>query len=280
MVKRRLFQGAVTLSVLGVAVAAWSFFIEPNRLRANEVTIALPRWPATLSGLKVAVISDLHVGAPFVDAEKVQQVRARIDEWHPDLVLLAGDLVVGHEPGATVLSPEAAAEPLRGWHAPLGVFAVLGNHDWWTDGPRVAAALEDVGVRVLANSSVAVDSARGRFWLTGLEDVWTRKTDASAALSMVTDDAPVIAFTHNPDVFPGLPARFAIVVAGHTHGGQVRLPLIGAPVVPSKYEQRYAAGVVVEEGRTLFVTTGIGTSIMPVRLGVVPEVALLTLVAR
>lgn len=277
---KRLLRVIAAVVLLGFAVLGWAFFVEPNRLRGNEVTLPLSRWPSALSGLKVAVVSDLHVGAPFVDADKLDRLWSVIDAWHPDLVLIAGDLVVGHEPGSKVLAPEAAAAPLERWHAPLGVWAVLGNHDWWTDGPAVTAALEAVGVRVLANGAAPLDDARGRFWLAGLEDVWTRKPDAARALAEVTDDAPVLAFTHNPDIFPELPARFAVVFAGHTHGGQVRLPLVGAPVVPSKYKQRYAAGVVEEDGRTLFVTTGVGTSIMPIRLGVVPEVALVTLVAR
>lgn len=278
--KRRVVRLLVVLAGVGLSLGVWGFFIEPARLVATEATLALPGWPARLSGLRVALVSDLHVGAPFVDAASMARLGARIDAWQPDLVLIAGDLLVGHEVAAHPLGPVEAAQPLRGWSAPLGVWAVLGNHDWWVDGPGTTRALEAVGVRVLENEARPIDSSRGRFWLAGLADAWTRKTDADRALSFVTDDAPVLAFTHNPDIFPTLPARFCAVFAGHTHGGQVRLPLIGAPVVPSEFGQRYAAGLVIEGGRRLFVTTGVGTSVLPVRFGVPPEVALLTLVAE
>lgn len=271
------------LKIIGAAFAAgaltlaWAVFVEPGRLVERHETLFLPSWPRELSGLKVAVVSDLHVGAPFMDERKMLDLRARIDAWRPDVVLIAGDLMVGHEPGARQVGPAEAAATLKGWTAPAGVWAVLGNHDWWTDGPGVTRALTENGVRVLSNQAVALDTSKGRLWLAGLDDAWTKKTDAAAALAQVTDDRPVVAFTHNPDVFPSMPARFSVVFAGHTHGGQVRLPLIGAPIVPSEYEQRYARGHVVEQGRHLFVTSGVGTSIFPIRLGVVPEVALVTL---
>lgn len=277
-VKRRAVRVFMGVFAVGLLLGAWAFIVEPSRLVTTEATLALPSWPATLSGFKVALVSDLHIGAPFVDATTIAAVRARVDAWNPDVILIAGDVLVGHEPGAKAVAPVDAAAMLRGWTAPSGVWAVLGNHDWWLDGEGTTRALEAGGIRVLENESVALDTPRGRVWLAGLADAWTRKTDAARALSFVTDGAPVLAFTHNPDVFPTMPARFSIVFAGHTHGGQVRLPLIGRPVVPSEYGQRYAAGLKVEDGRRLFVTTGIGTSVLPVRFGVPPEVALLTLV--
>jgi predicted MPP superfamily phosphohydrolase len=280
-VKRRLVRVLLTVLAVGLGLAGWAFFVEPGRLVTREETLLVPGWPPQLSGLKVALLSDLHVGAPFVDAAKVHEARRRVDAWRPDLVLLAGDVLVGRDaPGAKPLSPAEAVAPLTGWDAPLGVWAVLGNHDWWVDGEATTRALQAAGMRVLENEAVPLETGRGRVWVAGLADAWTRKTDAQRALSFVTDDAPVLAFTHNPDVFPDMPARFSVVFAGHTHGGQVRLPLLGAPIVPSEFGQRYAAGAVLEDGRLLFVTSGVGTSILPVRLGVPPEVALLTLVAK
>lgn len=278
-VRRTLLRGVIVVLALGLVLGLWAFFIEPSRLEVVEVTVTPRTWPRAQSGLKVAVVSDLHIGAPFVDAKAITRMRETIDAWRPDLVLIAGDLLVGHEPGATFVPPDDAAAMLKGWSAPLGVWAVLGNHDWWVDGEGTTRALEANGVRVLENQAVPLDARGGRVWLAGLADVWTRKTDAAKALAQVTDEAPVIAFTHNPDVFPEMPPRFDVVFAGHTHGGQVKLPVVGALVVPSKYKQRYARGVVVEDGRTLFVTSGVGTSVMPVRFRVPPEVALVTLTA-
>ncbi|MCU0700666.1 MAG: metallophosphoesterase [Myxococcaceae bacterium] len=267
----------VALATLGLGT--WALVLEPSRLVVRRHTLSLPGWPRSVAPLSVALVSDLHVGAPFVDAAAIARLRATIDELRPDVILLAGDLVVGHEPLATELSPAEAAATLTGWTAPLGVYAVLGNHDWWTDGEATTQALTDAGVRVLENEAVRLERAGGAVYVVGLADAWTRTPDAARALAGVPDGVPVIAFTHNPDVFPELPARFSVVLAGHTHGGQVALPLLGRPVVPSKYRQRYAVGHVVEDDRHLFVTTGVGTSVFPVRFGVPPEVVLLTLTA-
>ena len=137
------------------------------------------------------------------------------------------------------------------------------------------------GIRVLENTAARVDTPAGPVWVAGVSDLWTGQPDLSAALSAVKEERQlVILLTHNPDVFPKVPAPVHLTLAGHTHGGQVRLPLVGAPVVPSAYGQRYAAGLVVEGGRSLFVTSGVGTSILPVRFGVPPEVAVLVLRGR
>jgi hypothetical protein len=262
---------------VGALLAAWAFVVEPGRLVVRRQTLELPGWPADVAPLTVALVSDLHVGAPFVDADAIARLRAEVDAQKPDVVLLAGDLLVGNEPLAQQVSPDEAASTLTGWTAPLGVYAVLGNHDWWVDGPGTTRALERAGLRVLENEAVRLERDGGAVYVAGLADVWTRTPDADAALAGVPERAPVVAFTHNPDVFPDLPARFVVVLAGHTHGGQVALPLVGRPVVPSKFKQRYAEGHVIEEGRHLFVTTGVGTSVLPVRFGVPPEVVVLTL---
>ena len=162
----------------------------------------------------------------------------------------------------------------------LGVFAVLGNHDWWFDAPRMRRALETAGIPVLEDQSRLLERDACRFWLAGISDFWEGRHDVVRALAAVPAAAPVVAFTHNPDVFPDVPARVLLTIAAHTHGGQVALPLIGRPIVPSRYGQRYAIGHIVEDGRHLFVSSGIGTSVIPVRFRVPPEVSLLTLHAN
>jgi hypothetical protein len=118
---------------------------------------------------------------------------------------------------------------------------------------------------------------RRRFWIAGVADLWTRPVNIPRALSGVPAEEPVLLLTHNPDVFPDVPARVALTLAGHTHGGQVALPFVGRPILPSRYGQRYAYGLVVEEGRALFVSPGIGTSLLPVRFRVPPEISIVTL---
>ena len=149
--------------------------------------------------------------------------------------------------------------------------------DWWFDGPRVKGAFQTAGIKILENQPVRLNSNGRKFRLIGLADHIERKPDPGPGLADAGKDEPAIALIHEPDYFPMIPDRIALTLAGHTHGGQVRLPWIGAPVVPSRYGQRYARGLIKEGNRQLFVTSGVGTSIIPVRFGVPPEYALLTL---
>ncbi len=137
-------------------------------------------------------------------------------------------------------------------------------------------ALESAGIPVLDDTSVQVGSGSCQLWLAGISDFWEGPHDVRGALGTVPPDATVLALTHNPDVFPEIPSRVALTIAGHTHGGQVYIPFIGRPVVPSEYGERYAIGHIVEEGRHFFVSPGLGTSILPVRFLVPPELSILT----
>ena len=268
---------ACVLALLLVLLAAWAFLVEPNRLVFREETIQLPNWPAGLENLKIAVLSDLHVGSPYIDADKLNYIVMQVNAARPDLVVLLGDYVIQEVVGGKFVEPEVFAQMLKNLRAPLGVFAVLGNHDWWYDGRRVRRALEGAGIRVLDDEVARVERNGEAVWLAGLADAWTNQTDIKGTLARVTDESPVIVLTHNPDLFPKIPPRVALTLAGHTHGGQVYLPFAGRLKVPSEFGQRYAAGHVVEDGRHLFVTTGIGTSIIPVRFLVPPEVVFLSL---
>lgn len=282
--KRRIvLVTALVLLVSFVSAVIYGFFIEPDRLVVREETIQIKGWPAGASGLKIAVLSDLHVGSPYIDAAKVQLVVSKVNAAQPDLIVLLGDFVAADSDkktsvrGGTIVEPEIIAENLKGLRAPLGVFAVLGNHDWWYDGERVKIALESAGIRVLENDVARIERNGQGIWLAGLGDLWEGQPDIEGTLRKMTDASPVIALTHNPDLFPRLPASVPLMVAGHTHGGQVNLPLLGALKVPSKFGQRYAAGHIVENSHHLFVTTGIGTSIIPVRFRVPPEIVMLTI---
>jgi hypothetical protein len=268
---------AVVLAA-GAALALWGFVFEPDRITVRRVELTLPAGASpALNGLRVALVADVHAGAPHIKEEKLGRLVEAVNAERPDLVLLLGDYVIQGVRGGEFMEPEKVAESLSGLRAPLGIYAVLGNHDWWFDGSRVGRALQSAGVRVLEDEAARVERGEGGFWLVGLADLWTREPDVDSALARVADDAPVILFTHNPDIFPQVPPRVALTVAGHTHGGQVNLPLFGRPVVPSRFGQRYADGLVVEGGRHLFVTSGVGTSIIPVRFRVPPEIAVLTL---
>lgn len=273
--RKRLRIVFISVIVFGLGLAIWGFFIEPNRLVTHYETLQIELWPADLSGLKIAVLADIHAGGKFIDERKLRLIVERTNELHPDLIVILGDYISGNREHHG-MDPEVFAPILKDLRAPLGVYSVLGNHDWWFDGERVRRALEANGIKNLENDVVRID-VRGRpLWLLGLADLWTRMPRVEPEISRVPEGETIIALAHNPDVFSQLPARVPLFLAGHTHGGQVRLPLIGTLVHTSDFGDRYEAGHVFENGHHLFVTTGIGTSIIPVRFGVPPEIVLLT----
>lgn len=275
---RKGLRIALAAIVLLLCLAAfWGFLIEPTRLVTRHETIHLQNWPQQLNGLKVAVISDIHADDWFVDQKKLRAIVERTNQLQPDLIVIAGDYIVSTGWVQTRVEPEVFAATLKDLRAPLGVYSVLGNHDWWYDGDKVRAALEQNGIKVLEDEVVQLNARGTSLWLIGLSDLWTRKPKIEESVSMVPVDQPSIALTHNPDIFPELPQRVQLLLAGHTHGGQVRFPLIGSVVESSRFGERYGGGHIFENNHDLFVTTGIGTSIIPVRFGVPPEIVLLTL---
>jgi predicted MPP superfamily phosphohydrolase len=250
--------------------------IEPGRVAVRETAVPVADWPAELGPLRIAALADLHTGSPHITVEKLGEIVAMTNGARPDLIVLLGDYVIHGVVGGRLVDIEATAAVLRDLQAPLGVFAVLGNHDWWYDGPRTTRALEAVGIRVLEDAAAAV-TVRGRpLWIAGVSDARVRPADVGRALAPVPAGAPVLVLTHNPDLFARLPERVLLTLAGHTHGGQVNLPVLGRLIVPSRFGERYAIGHVRENGRDLFVSPGIGTSIIPVRFRVPPEISLLT----
>jgi predicted MPP superfamily phosphohydrolase len=264
-------------TIVAGALALWAFWLEPASLRVATYRLSLPRWPAACADLSVAVISDLHVGSPFNGDAKLERIVAETQRAQPDLVLLAGDFVIQGVRGGRFVPPEVIGAELGKITAPLGVFAVLGNHDWWLDGRRVRRAFETSRIPVLENRAVELRRGDCAFWLAGIGDYWEGQPDVDGTLESVPAEAAVLVLTHNPDLFPDVPDRVALTIAGHTHGGQVRVPFVGRPIVPSKHGERFAIGAVVEAGRHLFVTPGVGTSILPVRFLVPPEISVLEL---
>jgi uncharacterized protein len=269
---KRAAWAAALLAVLALALDA--LWLEPAGLSVVHHKIALHKSGA-LGNLRIAVIADLHAGSPHIDAAKIENVVRRTNAEKPDLILLTGDYVVNGVVGRKEMPIEKIAPLFKPLHARLGVFALIGNHDRWSDAPHIAEVLEKAGIPVLENRSVMLRNAGMTFYLAGIGDEYTHAARPGEALAGIPAGATVLCATHSPDVFPRLPELCALTVAGHTHGGQVYLPLLGRLVVPSKYKQRYAAGLIAEHGRTLFVSVGIGTSILPVRFLVPPEISIL-----
>ena len=243
----------------------------PRLLRVHDVPLAVPGWPHELDGLRIAVVGDVHAGAPWVDLDRVREVVRRVVAVRPDLVLLLGDHLAD-VPFGTRLDPEPVAQALAGLRAAAPVVGVLGNHDWDVDGERVRCAFEAAGLPVLEDRAVPV--LDGRLWVAGVGDLWTRTPSVPAALADVPPGAPTVLLTHNPDVVLDVPDRVALVLAGHTHGGQVTL--LGLPVhrVSRTHRNRWTRGWYAED--RLYVTPGIGSSGLPLR-NVVPSVPVLVL---
>jgi predicted MPP superfamily phosphohydrolase len=300
MITRRQFFLGFGVAVAGGFGCGGYALAEPWSTGITRYRVSPPNWPAGLS-LKLAVIADLHACDPWMSLERIRSIAAHTNALEPDCVLLLGDYVCGGGMArfADPIPHKAWAGALAGLSAPHGVHAVLGNHDWWDDievqrsgrgMPRSGLALQDAGIAVYHNECIRVSKNGAAFWLAGLGDQWAFQTpagikhrrapndggteDLPGTLLRVTDDAPIILMAHEPDIFPDVPDRVALTIAGHTHGGQVRL-LGYAPVVPSYYGSRYAYGHIVEEGRNLIVSGGLGCSGMPVRLGSPPEIVLI-----
>jgi predicted MPP superfamily phosphohydrolase len=267
---------ALTVICTVFVFLTWSIGIEPNLLSVHSFDVKLNHWQPNLNGLKIAVISDLHAGGLFIDKNKVARIVEETNAAAPDLIVLTGDFVnnYGNE---CHLPPEIFAKILAGLKAPCGVYAILGNHDWDYGGERVRSAFIANNIPVLENASIPLTYNGRDFWLTGIEDLWTRRPDVQKALSTVPQNASDVLLTHNPDVFPEVPARVALTIAGHTHGGQVWLPL--ARLILPKIDDRYGYNrdIINQNDHTLFVSVGIGTSLFPIRFLNAPEISLLRL---
>ena len=280
--RHRLFWTLVVTSVLGWGLGVWGFLVEPAGLTVRHVTIESATW--TGPPLRIGVISDTHVAAPHMDLARIRRVVARMNRAQPDVVMLLGDYAGGHEPAAAraqveqseVLQGVRAFEALR---SPLGTYAVLGNHDSWFDEAAIAEALRGAGVQLLENRAVPVARPGGSFWIGGVADLESKRIAASvpATLLDVPTGAPVVLLTHWPDPFEAVPERVALTLAGHTHCGQVDLPILGRLVHASEASKRWPCGLYEEEGRKLFVTGGVGVSILPVRFRAPPEIVIVTL---
>lgn len=258
-----------------LALAGWSFGFEPGWLQQRNLTLNSTDWHGP--AITIGVASDLHVGAPHVGMDMLRRIVADLNASKPDLILLPGDFVHhGLIDGETV-SPEDIAAELGALKAPLGVYATLGNHDWWFDGDRMKKALEAVGIPVLENSSLALTSLTQKIWLVGIGDDMTGHANAPKALANIPIDAHLIVMLHDPANAPELPRQSIVAFAGHTHGGQVRLPLLGALVTPGRSPLSHSLGWLPDVPAPTYVSAGIGTSILPIRFNCPPEYVVLRL---
>jgi uncharacterized protein len=293
MTRRGFFKWLKRASLVGLGTASYAFVIEPGfRLNIQTYAFTPKRWTPGLK-LRVVMLSDPHLVEPHFPLSRWQRVIAMANDMSPDLTLLLGDYEASHRFRTGTVSVEDAAKAAAQLKAPLGVYTIMGNHDWWSDkdaqrrghSPLAQKAFEDAGIPVFTNRATRLSKDGLPFWLSGTDsmiaiikgrDNFESRADVAGTLAQVTDDAPILHMAHEPDLFPSIPNRVSLTVSGHTHGGQVRL-FGWSPVVPSVYDQRFAYGRVTEGAKDLIVSGGLGCSIAPIRIGVPPEITVLEL---
>lgn len=264
-----------------------------HRMELVRYRLTPASWPRDLP-LSIAIIADPHTGGPQTPPEQLARAVGMANALRPDLVVLLGDYLADGRFIADRPTMRQVAEILAGLQAPLGVHAVLGNHDWWEcpaaqSGARIlpeaAEAFAAAGLPIMHNELRRLEHRGRDVWLAGLGSQWAYRRggviqgahDLDGTLAGIPEGAPSILLAHEPDIFPLVPEHVGVTLSGHTHGGQVRVRGY-SPLVPSRYGNRYAYGAVVEEGRHLIVSGGIGNSALPIRFGMPPEVTLVELV--
>ncbi|WP_267396279.1 MULTISPECIES: metallophosphoesterase [unclassified Sphingomonas] len=277
----RQWVGAViAVGVLAViAVAAFAFLEARADPIVRRTAVALPDWPAGAPPITVALLADIHIGSVVMDQRRLTRIVGQVNALRPDLVVIAGDLVDGHDPRRTAIDAPSLTAPLSRLRAPLGVVAVLGNHDHYTLPTLVAAAMRRAGITVLANQALA----RGPLAVIGVDDAFTGHADAGEALRQAARlSGARLVVSHSPDLLPMLPPGSApLVLTGHTHCGQgVVLGITLSPyLLHSKriFDPRYRCGIVQDPGRKVIITAGLGTSNLPFRIGAPPDLWLVRL---
>jgi len=268
---------AAGAGVLGLGADA--ILVDPNFPVVIRHQISLERWPQALDGFTIALISDFHYD-PIFSVHPIRAAIGMLNDLRPDLIALTGDFVsvpwIGNHAKAA-----AAAEPcarlLSQLKAPHGLWAVLGNHDCFTDPERVTSALEAEKIPVLVNQSVPIERNGARFWLAGVDDVMAKGADLDQTLRKVPKDEAVVLMAHEPDYADDV-ARYPVdlQLSGHSHGGQVRVPLVGPLYLPD-LARKYVWGLYKIGGLTLYTNAGLGTVEIPVRFDCAPEITLLTM---
>ena len=294
--RRQFFRSLGGIGAVSASTAAYGFGEPVLQLRLTQYSLSPRQWPADFP-LRIAVIADIHACDPWMSLDRIETIVERTNALNADVIVMLGDYVAGHRHVTRFIPAREWATVLAGLKAPLGVHAILGNHDYWDDkavqrvgqGTTVARrALEAVGIPVYENDVQRLTKDGRSFWLAGLGDqlayLPARRfrqvghvgvDDLGATLAKVTDDAPVILLAHEPDVARRVPSRVALQLSGHTHGGQVRL-LGWSPAVPVKHGMRLAYGH-MRTRCDVIVSSGLGCSIMPFRLGIPPEIVLVSL---
>lgn len=255
-----------SLILLIFLLSIYGFFIEPNRLVVTNYKIQ----DRDLNGIKVVFAGDFHIKPN--QQKRLDRIIEIINKQSPDIVLSTGDYVSGHTEEST-MSPDKIAKCLGRVNSNYGFYTTLGNHDGWYGAEAIETFLENNGIKVLNNENVKLNINGKEFYIIGVEDLSTGDANLYKAIGVV--DKPSILLTHSPDIFPKVPKSINLTLAGHTHGGQIRIPFYGAIFTASEFQDRYVQGLIIENDKKLITTRGIGVSILPIRFNCVPEIVVI-----
>lgn len=280
--RRFLQQSALSVTAtIGIGGGAWGALIEPDRLRIRKYSLPISDLPDSLTGMRIVHLSDTHYG-PYISLPYLRHVVERINELAPDLVVLTGDYV--HQTPRAIPGGIGVFAALR---PRLGTLAVLGNHDHWEGADACRRTFAETGVHLIDNGRVFVTAEKltdtpvaDSFCLGGVGDLWEDAMEPHQSVAGAPASMPRLVLSHNPDVAEQWPKelRVDLIFAGHTHGGQVSLPGIGAPIVPSAYGQKYEGGLCQGPVCRVLISRGAGMAVLPFRMGVPPEISLVRLV--
>lgn len=251
----------IILTILFIIIF-WSIVVEPNIITVTEIQLE----DKQLAGTKIVFASDLHI-KPY-EKYRLERIIKTINKQNADIVLLGGDYVNGHHKGNSLTIQEIASG-LSQLHSKHGTFAVIGNHDGWQGKEEAIYELNKAGINVLLNEN----KKAGNVYIAGVDDLQTGKPDINKALEGIKQ--PTIFLTHSPDLFPNVPESVNLTLAGHLHGGQIKFPFIGALTMPSKYGKRYAEGLIEEDNKIMYVSRGLGTSILAMRFNCPPQIVII-----
>ncbi|MFN0140496.1 MAG: metallophosphoesterase [Pyrinomonadaceae bacterium] len=286
---KRIGIALASLVLLVVCFLLYAYFVGARGFVVVEETLAVPHWSTELNGFRVVAIADLHVGSNYAPPERIRYVVDQANAQNADLIVLLGDYVSevkwdrefrqkpeGTDRTELRVPVEEIAENLRGMKAEYGVYAIIGNHDWYHNDGKIQRMLEEIaGITVLHNEVVEIDAGGEKIRLWGIEDLYKNRSVPAGPFNALADKTNVIALTHNPDSLLSAPSGFSIMFAGHTHGGQLNWPFFGAKAVFN--DPRFMDGHAVVDDKHVYVTSGVGTSVIPFRFRVPPEIAVVTL---
>jgi predicted MPP superfamily phosphohydrolase len=271
---RRLFRSIAVLIILALLFLGQGLWNATRVPLVREGRINVADWPKGSGPLRILLLSDIHVAGPDMPPARLAKIVAQINALHPDLILIAGDLVSQKPPATRIYTVAESVAPLAGLRAPLGVVAVMGNHDHWFHPEDYRPALAVGHIALLQNAAIQ----RGPLVIGGVDDEFSGHANiALTYAAMARLSGPRIILTHSPDIVPDLPSPVAAVFAGHTHCGQVTLPLLGQISTSSHYGPRFNCGLMTDRGQKIVVGAGVGTSNLWVRYATPPDMWLVTL---